>query len=344
MGPLRGREPELAALAELLNGTVCGAGGIALVEGPAGIGKSRLLAEACRLAADLGMVVGSGGADELDRVTPWAPLLAAMAGVPSLSEVADPAALRDLVDRRLEVISRLAAGLEKASSRQPVLVVIDDLQWADPATLLALGSLPRQLFSYPVAWILARRTVPAVPQMHLLLTRLGDSGVLRLALGALDPAASAAVATDILGAAPSGRQEELVALAGGNPFYVIELLKTVPADDVPGRGGKLSGAFDVPRSFRDAVGVHLHSLSESASQFVKIACVLGRVFSVAEVSAMTGDPASRLLSSVEELLAAEVVVADGNRLAFRHDLLRQAVYQDLPLPVREALPAMPLPC
>lgn len=283
------------------------------------------------------MLVGSGGADELDRVTPWAPLLAAMAGVPSISGAADPVALRDLVDRRLEVIRRLGAGLEEASSRQPVLVVVDDLQWADPATLLALGSLPRQLFSYPVAWILARRPVPAVPQMHLLLSRLADSGVTRLALGALDPAASAAVATDILGGALSGRQAELVTQAGGNPFYVIELLKTAPADGVPGRGSKVSGAVDVPRSFRDAVAVHLHSLSESASQFVKVACVLGRVFSVAEVSAMTGDPASRLLSSVEELLAAEVVVADGNRLAFRHDLLRQAVYQDLPVPVREAL-------
>ena len=338
MTGVHGREPELAELGDLLKAAVSGAGRVALVEGPAGIGKSRLLAAVAEMAADRGMVVAAGGADELDRVTPWAPLLAAVASAGPLSEAVDLGSLGGLVDRRLEVIDRIRAAFEAASSRRPILVMIDDLQWADPATLMALGSLPRQLFSYPVAWVLARRPVPAVPQLRTLLARLEDDGSVRLRLGPLDPAASAALAADVLGAEPDQQAAALVAGAAGNPFYVVELLKAARGVAPAGDGHpRPRAAATVPRSFRATVAAHLRALSPDASQFVKVACVLGRVFSLDEVAAMTGEPASRLLPAVEEALAAEVLIEAGDRLAFRHDLLRQAVDQDLPRPVREAL-------
>jgi predicted ATPase len=337
--PVRGREKELAVLGDLLQAAaVSGAGRVAVVEGPAGIGKSRLLAAVAELAAGYGLLVAAGRADELDRVTPWAPLLGAVTSASPLSDAVDLSSLGDLVDRRLEVIDRFRGAFEVASSHRPILVVIDDLQWADPATLMALGSLPRQLFSYPVSWILARRPVPAIPQLRTLLARLEDDGGMGLRLGALDPAASAAVAADVLGAEPDQQAAALVAEAAGNPFYLVELLKATRGGALAREQLALPGAeAPVPRSFRSAVAAHLRALSPDASQFVKVACVLGRVFSLEEVAAMTGEPASRLLPAVEEALAAEVLIEEGDRIAFRHDLLRQAVDQDLPRPVREAL-------
>src|SRR5262252_2686501 len=105
MGPLRGRETERAALEQLINATVDGAGGVAVVEGAAGIGKSRLLADAAQLAATARVQVIAGVADELDQVTPWAPMLRALgtASPPLLSD-ADLAPLRSLVDQRLMMI------------------------------------------------------------------------------------------------------------------------------------------------------------------------------------------------------------------------------------------------
>lgn len=75
------------------------------------------------------------------------------------------ASVRGLADQRLAVIDLIRATLEEASSRRPLLITLDDLQWADPATVLALGLLPVQLFSYPVAWILAQRPLPSSPQL-----------------------------------------------------------------------------------------------------------------------------------------------------------------------------------
>jgi predicted ATPase len=140
MGPLRGRDSECARLGRLVAEAVDGAGGIAIVEGAAGIGKSRLLAEAAQIAAGLGVQTAAGACDELDQVTPWAPLLGALSSTaPMLMSAAELAPLRALPDQRLAVIECIRTALERASHRRPLLITLDDLQWADPATLLAPG-------------------------------------------------------------------------------------------------------------------------------------------------------------------------------------------------------------
>jgi hypothetical protein len=106
--------------------------------------------------------VAAGVADELDQVTPWAPLLRALSSTdPVVLGEDDLAPVRGLLDQRLAVIECIRAAMERASRRRPLLITLDDLQWADPATPLALGSLPVQLFSYPIAWVLALRPVPS---------------------------------------------------------------------------------------------------------------------------------------------------------------------------------------
>ena len=340
MGPLRGRDSECAELSLLVAAAADGAGGIAIVEGAAGIGKSRLLAEAARIAAGRGVQVAAGVCDELDQVTPWAPLFRALfATSPVLMSEVDLAPLRALTDQRLAVIECIRAALERASRLRPLLITLDDLQWADPATLLALGSLPAQLFSFPVAWILAQRPLPTSARLQSLTARLTEMGAARLHLRPLDADAAAAMAADVLGTRPDTAVADLLTRAEGNPLYIAELLRSTAGTTTPGAGadhGRLSSA-PLPASLRLAVAAHLRSLPEPARDLLKVASVLGREFTVPELAAMTGEPASRLMSPLQQALTAEVVSAQADRLAFRHDLFREAVYQDVPVPLRRAL-------
>ncbi|HEY6314839.1 MAG TPA: AAA family ATPase [Streptosporangiaceae bacterium] len=340
MGPLRGRDSERAELGRLVAAAADGAGGIAIVEGAAGIGKSRLLAEAAQIADGLGVQTAAGASDELDQVTPWAPLLGALSSTsPVLVSAADLAPLRALPDQRLAVIECMRAALERASHRRPLLITLDDLQWADPATLMALGTLPVQLFSLPVAWILAQRPLPASPRRQSLIARLIDAGADRLHLEPLDAEAVAAMTADMLGTRPDATVADLLARAEGNPFYIAVLLRGTGGTSAPPAGTDPAGTSPapIPASLRSAVAAHLRSLPEPAQDLLKVASVLGREFTVSELAAMTGQPASQLMSPLEHVLAAEVVTEQADRLAFRHDLFREAVYQDIPMPLRRGL-------
>ena len=334
-GSLRGRASELAKLEALTHSAREGAGEVVVLEGAAGIGKSRLLAEACGRAADGGLVVAAGLCDELDQVTPWGVVLRALcSSEPALLEASELDSVGGLSDRRLAVVDRIRVALEAASEERPLLVALDDLQWADPPTLLALGELPLQLFSYPIGWLLARRPMPTTTMLDGVLGRLEAAGAIRLHLAPLTAADSVAVARDVVGPRPDREIADLIAGAEGNPFYIVELLRAEALKE-PYRGR--DPASGVPKTVRSAVGGHLRSLSAACRQLLSVASVLGREFSVAEVAAMTGEPASRLLEAVREALGAEVLIERRDRLAFRHDLLRQAVYEDLPESARAAL-------
>ena len=243
MTPLRGRETELARLGELTDSLRAGAGGVVVVEGAAGIGKSRLLAEARSRATAGGLLVAAGGADELDQVTPWAPLLGALgSSEPPVLASGELGSLRSLSDQRLAVIERMQAALERAASSRPVLIILDDLQWADTATLLALGSLPPSLFSYPVGWLLALRPLPASAALDGLLDRLAEAGAARLHLGPLPMADAVVLARDTGVAGSDADLGERIAGADGNPFYILELLKAGrEPDSRRARSGRLPG-------------------------------------------------------------------------------------------------------
>ena len=332
---LRGRVIELSRVDELIASVTAGAGGTVIIEGAAGIGKTRLLAEGCARARAAGLLVASGSADELDQVTPWRALLRAFGstGRPLLPDAVFTG-LAGLADQRLSAVDEMRAALEAASSGQPVFVALDDLQWADPSTLLALGSLPPALFSYPVGWLLARRPWPVPAPLDRVVERLVEAGASRLHLGPLSGAEATALAGDL--AVPGGTADvgPLLVQAEGNPFYLIELMK---AGGSPRAAGTGTVQAEVPAAVRSALRQHLRPLSDAGRQLLCVASVLGREFSVAELVAMTGQPASQLLAPVEETLQAEFLVEAPDGLAFRHDLLRQAVYENIPASVRVAL-------
>ena len=341
MRAVRGRDGELAVLHELVNAASSGSGGVVRVEGEVGIGKSTLLAAAADIASKQGLVVANGAADELDQVTPWGPLFQALAASqPPLLSAPDLEQLRGSPDQRLRAIEILRAALEQVSPRQAVLVAIDDMQWADTATMHAVGALAEQLFSYPIAWVLASRLAPASVALQSMFARLDRVGAIVLHLAPLTPDAVSDLAADLLGSRLDLHTAGLAEQAEGNPLFVVELLRTkgngaaVPLDR---RGEQPAVQPGAPDPVHAVVSAYLRSLSAAGRQFLEVASVLGRDFSVAEVAEMTARPAGQWLPAVKEALAADVLTEARDRLAFRHDLLRQIIYAELPLSVRQAL-------
>jgi DNA-binding CsgD family transcriptional regulator len=272
-------------------------------------------------------------------MTPLAPIIGALRSAsPRLLDGASERALVS-IDEPMWAVDRLGAILGRASAQRPVLVAVDDLQWADHATLLALSVLPGRLVADPVLWVLARRRYPSSPGVQTLADRITRADGTVTAVEPLSNADAVAVASDVLGAAPDQRLSNLIDQVGGNPFYLVELLGALRRDGaVQVRGGTAwFGGGDVPIGFRAAVAGHVRPLSDSAKQMVEVASVLGRQFLPADVAELTGLPIARLLGPIEEACRADILVDTGDDLAFRHDLLRKAVYEQIPNSVRSAL-------
>lgn len=320
---LRGREAELEQLRALVEAVQGGAGGaIALLLGEPGIGKTALLQETVSIARAHGFVVGHGRAEELHELAPLASLASGLLhGDPPLLSSTDFADLAGHHDQRIWLVERLAQLIEERSAGTPVLIAVDDVQWADPLSRFALSVMPARLLSSPVLWLLTGRNDPELygqgPRTTTLPLRpLSDTALVELA-------------RDVLGGDVPTQVAELVDGAGGNPFLAAEMLT----------GIVVSGA-DVPEPpERLVLGVRdrLAELRPDTLHFLRIGSVLGRAFSLADAAALCGRPASGLSAEVDEAIAAALLHDDGARLLFRHDLLRQAVYADLAPSVRRAL-------
>ncbi|MFB7452136.1 AAA family ATPase [Streptomyces sp. NPDC056194] len=320
---LRGREAELERLRALVEEVRDGEGGaIALLLGEPGIGKTALLQEAVSLARAHGFLVSHGRAEELHELAPLASLASGLLhGDPPLLSGTDFADLAGHHDQRIWLVERLAQLIEERSAGRPVLIAVDDVQWADPLSRFALSVMPARLLSSPVLWLLTGREDPEPYGQGPLTTTLP--------LRPLSDTALAELARDVLGGDVPARVEELLDGAGGNPFLAAEMLSGIAATGADGP--------EPPERLVLGVRERLAGLRPDTLHFLRIGSVLGRGFSLADAAALCGRPASGLSAEVDEALAAALLHDDGERLLFRHDLLRQAVYADLAPSVRRAL-------
>ncbi len=301
-----------------------------LVSGMAGMGKSVLLEATEAMARERGIRVFRGTGDAAAGVIPFGPLLEALVSAPDAP--VDPAVLRDLSqssDQRFWLLRELQEALERVALRAPVLISIDDVQWADEATLAALVTLPRQLATHRILWLLAARS-DEVPM---------EAGALKVTLTPLDGDAVACVAEDLLGGTPEPALLAMLAGVRGHPFLLTELLRGMREEklvDVADGIARRTGT-GIPLRFVDSVSDQLGRLSPRARDSLQIACVLGRRFSADELGALTGTAPATILAALREAIAAGLVIEDGDRVAFRHDLVREAVDASLPRTVRQSL-------
>jgi DNA-binding NarL/FixJ family response regulator len=338
---LHSRQPQVDVLRGQLNALRAGHGSVVIVTGPAGVGKTTLLAEAARLAADGAILTFRGGGDPAARAVPLGPILDALvsADQPPL----DPARLHELSqspDQRFWLLREIQEALEKAARRAPLLVVVDDLQWADAATPSALVTLSRRLATHQISWLLALRRGELPDAAQDAVGRLESAGASEIRLGPLDKTAVAQIARDMLGGEPDEALREVLSRVDGQPFLLTELLRGLRTENlvtVDGGTARLDAGARLPRRLVDSVVGQLARLTEPARDAVEMASVLGHSFSLDELAGLLGRPPLDLRGEIREAIAAGLLTEDGNRLGFRHDLVREAVDASLPKAVRRSM-------
>ena len=357
-----GRERERAIVAGLLEQVAAGRGGAALVEGEAGIGKSALLEISLGDAGDRGCQVFWGYCDELTRRLPLSAMLEALEGsnsrgsrvggvAPSTAAAASASgpghesalSMRMAAgDPVMAEIERLLGLLDQMCASGPVVLVIEDLHWADDATLTLWRRLSRSIAQLPLLLVGSCRPVPRPPELDRLRHELREHGGEMIDLEGLRASDVARLARERLGFAPGHRLTRHLASAAGNPLYTRELLDAlVRSGEVRTSSGAAELVADEPReavvSLAQAIADRLDFLSTETRNTLRLAALLGPVFSVDDVTLVTGLTPGALLGMLEEAIAAGVLQPDGLRLRFRHGLLRQVLYETVPAPIRAAL-------
>jgi len=338
---IQGRESELRTIGERLDEVVSGSGRVIVVEGASGIGKSRLLLEAIREAKRRGMRFGVSMAEPSERTVELAALLRALfdGAQPVIARGALPS-IHTEPGQRFWLLRDLEDLLERAAQSEPIVIVIDDAQWADAGTAAALRSLTRALAGSAIAWLIAWRPSPeSAPDAASAIEQLKQNGATVITLGPLDDLATARLAAELLGGEPDKHVLDLVEQAAGSPFLLVETLLGLQEEDrirvVDGRAEVLDGGL--PDRVRSGMRERLGRLSRPASEAVTVAASLGRTFTFAELAETLGWQPSALLGPVAELLETNLLVERGERLAFWHDITREAVRETIAASARRAL-------
>ena len=337
---IRGRDAELAAVGDLLGRVRSGSGGVLLIGGAAGMGKSRLIGEGVRMAQRASVAVGIGAADPWESVAELAPLLRALFDGPEpLLDRAGLGSLHAAPELRYWRLQELQSLLEGAARHSPLAIFLDDLQWADSGTVAALRALPPRLASQPIGWVLAMRPDQRSGQLRSAVEYLADEGAERFALEPLSLAAVAEVARDVMQAEPDESLLRVAGQAGGNPFLLVELLEGLREEGLIRVHAGCATLIDnrLPDRVSTSMRERLDRMADSARQVATVAGSLGRAFSVSDVATMLGLPPASVLTSVEELIQAGIVTERGDQLGFQHDLVREAVRQACPPSARRAL-------
>jgi hypothetical protein len=222
---IRGRDAELGVLGEQLDRVRSGSGAVVLIEGAAGLGKSRLMSEGARMAHRLSLPVGISVAEPSESVAELAPLLRAVFDGPEpLLDRAGLSNLHAAPEQRYWRLQDLQSLLERAARDSPLLIFLDDVQWADSGTVAALHALPVRLASLAIGWVVAMRPDQGLGHLRSAVDYLVDEGAERLVLEPLTRDAVAQVTRDVMQAGPDETLLRLAGEAGCNPFRLVELL------------------------------------------------------------------------------------------------------------------------
>ncbi|MFF4692536.1 LuxR C-terminal-related transcriptional regulator [Streptomyces sp. NPDC001307] len=330
--PVRGRRAEQERLTQWVRRHVHrNGGGVLWVEGPAGAGKSRILACAGNEAALAGARVLTISGMAGGRMTPLAPLLDALTIEPG--DVAHgPSAGADQEDTSYWLLRKVADRLRELTRERPVVLLVDDVHDCDDLTLLAVRTLTVRLAGLPLLWVLASRTHADAPAVRALRRDLFTRQATQLELSPLAPDAIRQMTQDLLGP-QAALVAPLLCYLDGLPGTVRQLCahlqEVFPVAPCPP-----ADAGDVQEVVTWLVTRRLDQLSEDARELVLIASALGDTFTVQHLSQLLGRSEPALLAPLREVLAAQLLRAGDDHLSFPHAPLREAVAATLPRPIR----------
>ncbi|MGH3227887.1 MAG: helix-turn-helix transcriptional regulator [Streptosporangiaceae bacterium] len=345
-GRMVGRDGELGRLLSLLDDAEAGRSVVALVSGDAGVGKTRLVGEVTRLAAGRGFTVLSGQCAELGDSVPYLPLADALRGAAQSTGVRDALSSRPALSRllpeggegpiadsdrsglaRQQMFGGVLGLLAELAAATPVLLVLEDLHWADASTRDLVTFLSRMLHRERVALIGSYRTDDLHrrhPLRPVVAELLRLPSVIAVDLAPLTPTALAEHLTATAPARIDATElNDIVARAEGNAYYAEELLAASVSGD-PGHRDAL------PAGLAALLLNRVEQLTDTTQQVLRAAAVAGRKADDELVRAASGLAAAEYEGAVREAITHQLLVPHGTEgYVFRHALLREAVYADL---------------
>jgi len=373
-----GREAELGQMQDVWQRAKDGRHQLLLVAGEPGIGKTRLSLEFARTRGAEGTTVLMGYSDE-ENLVPYQPFveclswyfrncpdadlraqLTAIGGggelapfVPELRKrIPDLPSLlpMDPEGQRYRLFEAVAGMLAVASRARPILLLFDDLHWADKPTLLLLRHVMRSASLAPLAIVATYRESEldrTHPLAEMLITLRRERGITRLVLHGLKIRHVKALVNSIIGPnAPSQLSQVVMDSTDGNPFFATEILQhlkeTGAITRVSGVTGRTIEIEDLGLSegIKEVIGQRLSRLSEACNRLLSTAAVIGREFDAALLEAIADLPGSEHFDAIEEATRAQLVRESqelSGRFEFMHALIRETLYNELSYPRRVRL-------
>ena len=369
---LVGRDSELSQLEDALLAALRGDGGVVIVGGEAGMGKTRLVRTLANRAERLGVEVLSGACSEAEISLPYLPFLEAAGNHLAVTDIA---ALRDRLGPAADELAQLFPQLGRANPQpgdptqakmrlfesillllrdaarlKALLLIVEDLQWADPATRELLDYASRRLRATNVL-ILATYRSDELHRKHALLPTIQGwrrSGVVEIIeLRPLDANGVAEMVRAIFEEADLTEEfrDFLLERSEGNPFVLEEILRDAfDRGDIfrtaRGWDRKALSEMRIPRTVTDAILHRLERLTRERVDVLSAASVVGRTFDLPTLAAVTGHDESAVLAAVETAITYQLVDEDErstSRFRFRHALTREAIYEDMIMSRRQQL-------
>ncbi|HEY1914913.1 MAG TPA: AAA family ATPase [Streptosporangiaceae bacterium] len=345
-GVLVGRDSEMSLLAKLIGELTQGQGGAVLIEGEPGIGKSALVRAALAEIRDADCEVFWGAGDELGQTLPLVPFLEGLrvrepSANPRRGTIVRLLRGETSADRGTDVPAALAEQLLALVTEQcavrPTVLVVDDLQWADQASITLWGRLARSARQAPLLLIGTMRPVPQREDLLALRRLVGEAA--RLQLAALNPSAVADLVAALAGGRPDAGLLALANGAAGNPLYLTELVAALARSSsvaITDAGAAELAKGTAPSSLSAAIADRLGFVAGPVREVLRAAALLGVDFAVRDLAIVLDRSVADLIPAVDEACAAGVLAESGDGLGFRHPLIRAALYDDMPAPVRAA--------
>ena len=345
------REPALARVDRCLRDAVAGNGSLLLLEGPPGIGKTRLVLAAGARGRELGLVSLAGRGSELERDFAYglvrqlfeAPLVAAspvervellagaagraarLFGLPTPHGDANDA----LLDPSFAVLHGLYWLCANLGRRSPLLLCVDDAHWVDQASLRFLNYLGRRLAELPIAVVAAARPSESREGSPLLAALAADRSAEVLALAPLSERAVAELVRIGRGVAVDAAfARACYSATGGVPFLVKELVRTIAEEGIEATAAASSCIEALaPRAVSQSIALRLRRLSSAARELARAAAVLGEA-DLRLAAGLAGVTPGTAAVAADELVAAGIL-EEGRPLRFVHPIVRAAVEADL---------------
>lgn len=341
-GELHGRASELEAVTRLFVAPDAGLR-MVLLEGEAGIGKSQLLDVIASSADGLGWKVLTGRAHEHERARPFGGIASALMSSDS-GAAARMAALVQSADSQAGYLEHRIAtealdAIEEHALRGPTLICIEDLHWADPETLGVLRSVCDRLADLPVVVVSTLRPLPRRPELEGALAAFTRAGASTMPIGPLSADAVNELAAAATGGPPGPQLRHALEGASGNPLYVLEVIRALERHGALHRDerGTESSGVGLPPSLGLTILQSMAYLPDELLDVLRVAAVLGASFDVGDLASVTARSPVDLEKPLRVALKAGVLRSVGDQLAFRHELVKDALYDDMAQPVRTAL-------